>query len=71
MRSSYAKRDVRTVKRSFEATFRSLGVPEAIRTDNDPPCSTLALVVCLSFGKVGEQGGDQLVGATDEAACGD
>lgn len=30
------------VKRSFEATFREFGLPEAIRTDNGPPFSTLA-----------------------------
>ena len=28
--------------RSFEATFRELGLPDAIRTDNGPPFSTLA-----------------------------
>ena len=31
------------VKRSFEATFREFGVPDAIRTDNGPPFSTLAV----------------------------
>jgi transposase InsO family protein len=30
------------VKRSFEATFREYGMPDAIRTDNGPPFSTLA-----------------------------
>lgn len=30
------------VMRSFEATFREFGVPDAIRTDNGPPFSTLA-----------------------------
>lgn len=31
------------VRRSFEDTFREFGVPAAIRTDNGPPFSTLAL----------------------------
>ena len=30
------------VMRSFEATFREFGLPDAIRTDNGPPFSTLA-----------------------------
>jgi transposase InsO family protein len=30
------------VKRWFEATFREFGLPDAIRTDNGPPFSTLA-----------------------------
>lgn len=30
------------VKRCFEATFREFGVPDAIRTDNGPPFSTLS-----------------------------